>query len=346
MTILAENGAAPRAGPAAPPESDTPLSILLLSFGSARDEADVPAYLAGIRGAHRVTDALVADVQARYRRIGRSPLEAVSRLQAGRLQMRLDPAGRGSALVRAAMLHSEPDIPSAVEELLASGSRRIVALPLAPQVSPHHHAYLAAVTEAAAGRAEVHLAGSWHRHELLLSALAERVVPLLGPLCDREPTTVLFTAHSLPLVAPDVAGYRHQVAETAAALAARLGLRLPQWRVAFQSRSGPAALWLGPDLLDTVGELSRSGTRRLVVVPVQFVSDHLEVLYDLDVATRETAEAAGIQYLRPALLNASPALVRTLADVAAATLERDGVAWRRPSLSREAGRCLSSDPAG
>lgn len=317
------------AGPITPAHVGEPVGVLLLSFGSPRDDADIPAYLGRIRDGRPVPPELVTDLRARYRRIGCSPLEAVTRRQAGLLQMRLDPGGAGAVTVRAAMLHSDPSIPTAVEELLASGAGRLVALPVAPQLSPHHAMYRAAVEEAAGGRWPVHLAGSWHRHELLLTAIAERAAALLGSAASDGRTTVLFAAHSLPLAAAGVDAYRRQVEETAAAVAARLGLELSRWGVAFQSRSGPPDLWLGPDLLESVAGLARDGCRRLVVVPIQFVSDHLEVLHDLDVVAREAAEARGMLYLRPASLNASADLIAVLADVVAATLARDGVPWHR-----------------
>lgn len=264
---------------------------------------------------------LITDLRARYRRIGGSPLPEVTRRQAMLLQLRLDPAGRGDFLVRPAMLHAAPEIPAAVAGLLTAGVRQLVAVPLAPQVSPHHAAYEAAVREAVAGRVPVHIAGSWHRHPVLLAAIAGRAAPLLSPDAESGPAAVLLTAHSLPLAAPGVETYRRQVGETAADVAERLGLRDGTWRVVFQSRSGPSAKWLGPDIGDTIAELAAEGHRRLLVVPVQFVSDHLEVLYDLDVAARASAEAAGMRYLRPASLNASPELIRVLADAVASAVE-------------------------
>ena len=293
--------------------------VLLLSFGSARDEDDVPAYLDRVRRGRPVPAALVADLRARYRRIGGSPLADITRRQAMLLQLRLDPRGRGDVLVRPAMLHAAPEIPDAVADLLGAGVRCLVALPLAPQVSPHHAAYEAAVCEAVAGRVPVHLAGSWHRHPLLLDAIARRTAPLLAARDDAEPAAVLFTAHSLPLGAPGVETYRRQVGETAADLAGRLGLEPGAWRMVFQSRSGPAEDWLAPDIGDAIPELAATGCRRLVVVPVQFMTDHLEVLYDLDVAARAAAEAAGMRYLRPGSLNAAPELIQALADAVAAT---------------------------
>ena len=292
--------------------------VLLLSFGSARDEDDVPAYLDRVRRGRPVPAALVADLRARYRRIGGSPLADITRRQAMLLQLRLDPRGRGDVLVRPAMLHAAPEIPDAVADLLGAGARCLVTLPLAPQVSPHHAAYEAAVREAVAGRAPVHVAGSWHRHPVLLGAIARRTAPLLAARDDAEPAAVLFTAHSLPLGVPGVETYRSQVGETAADLARRLGLEPGAWRMVFQSRSGPAEDWLGPDIGDAIPELAATGCRRLVVVPVQFMTDHLEVLYDLDVAARAAAEAAGMRYLRPGSLNAAPELIQALADAVAA----------------------------
>lgn len=314
-----------------------PLGVLLLSFGSARDDGDVPAYLRRVRGGRPVPDALVEDLRMRYRSIGgKSPLLEITRRQARALEVCLDPGGDGEVLVREAMLHSAPEIADAVAALHDAGVTTLVAIPLAPQESPHGAAYARALAEATMHRhMNVHVADGWHLEPCLVEALADGVGGELArlPAAERAAARVLFTAHSLPRAVPGTAAYELQVRETAAAVALR-AVPAGGWRVVFQSRSGPAGEWLGPDILDVVAELGRERCPALVAAPVQFVADHLEVLFDLDVAVRRAAEDAGMRYLRPPSLNASPALVETLASVMRRTLDRDAVDWESGAVAR------------
>jgi protoporphyrin/coproporphyrin ferrochelatase len=173
--------------------------------------------------------------------------------------------------------------------------------------------------DAASGRlgpdAQVGLAGPWHRTPAFLDALAERVTQALGRLDPDVP--VLFTAHSLPRAVVDRdPGYLDQIAETIDAVAERTGLDRGRWQFAYQSAGHSPEEWLKPDLKDLLPGLRAAGHRAVLVVPVQFLADHLEILYDLGIAAREEAEEAGLAFHRIELMNTSPAFIRALADVA------------------------------
>jgi ferrochelatase len=217
------------------------------------------------------------------------------------------------------MLHSEPTIDEAVARLAVAGVLRLVGIVLSPQWSPvimgGYRRALDAATWRLGPGAEVALAGPWHHTPAFLDALAERVTEALGRLGPDVP--VLFTAHSLPKAVVDRdPGYLDQIAETIDAVVERTGLDRSRWRFAYQSAGHSPEEWLKPDLKDLLPGLRAQGPTAVLVVPVQFLADHLEILYDIDVAAREEAEAAGLAFHRIELMNTSPAFIRALADVA------------------------------
>ena len=217
------------------------------------------------------------------------------------------------------MLHSEPGIEEAVARLAVAGVDRLVGIVLSPQWSPVIMGGYRRALDAAAWRlgpeAELVLAGPWHRTPAFLDALAEKVTEALDRLDPEVP--VLFTAHSLPRAVVDRdPGYLGQVAETIDALVERTGLPRDRWQFAYQSAGHSPEEWLKPDLKDLLPGLRDAGHRSVLVVPVQFLADHLEILYDIDIAAREEATEAGLAFHRIELLNTSPRFIRALADVA------------------------------
>jgi ferrochelatase len=217
------------------------------------------------------------------------------------------------------MLHSEPTIDQAVARLAVAGAARLVGIVLSPQWSPVIMGGYRRALDAAAWRlgpdAEVVLAGPWHRAPAFLDALAEKVIQASDRLDPDVP--VLFTAHSLPKAVVDRdPGYLDQIAETIDAVVARTGLDRGRWQFAYQSAGHSPEEWLKPDLKDLLPGLRDDGHKAVLVVPVQFLADHLEILYDIDVAAREEAEEAGLAFNRIELMNTSPAFIRALADVA------------------------------
>jgi len=301
-----------------------PLGVLLMTYGSAGNASEVEGYLRSVRGGKAPDPELVAEFTRRYEVVGWSPLIRITHAQAAALQQRLNAdAGAERYLVEAAMLHSEPRVGQVVDRLVEAGAERLLGVVLSPQYSPIIMGGYGRALQAAAAAAgvdpgadpdRVRVAGAWHDLPAFLDALAERVRQALARLPDDVP--VIFTAHSLPKrVVDQEPGYIDQLKETAEALAKRAGLDSERWQWAYQSAGHTPEEWLKPDLKDLLPGLRTAGHQDVLVAPVQFLADHLEILYDLDVAAREEAEAAGIGYNRIELLNTDPAFIRSLAEV-------------------------------
>jgi ferrochelatase len=295
--------------------------VVLMTYGAPKDDADLPRYLAAVRGGRTPTDDLVAEMRRRYALIGGSPLVRITREQAQALQRKL---GDGYA-VAAGMRFSDPSIAEAAREVVRRGAERIVGVVLSPQWSPIlMGGYLRALADAA-GPVSWATSEGWHREPLFIEALSER---LTEALADADPqTAVLLTAHSLPRRVFDTEpAYVAQLRETAELVAARAGLVNGAWRWAYQSAGHTAEEWLRPDLKELFPALAAEGRREVLVAPVQFLADHLEVLYDLDIAAADDARASGLRYRRVAMPNTSATFIRALASVARATESRISVA--------------------
>jgi ferrochelatase len=282
-------------------------AVILMAYGSPTTADDVPAYLADIREGRPVSDEAVEELTERYRRIGgRSPLDEITEAQRAGLEREL------ALPVFVGMKHWRPRIAEAVDAALAKGADTIVGLVLAPHYSRLSIAgYRERLEEAQQGRAELVFVESWHDHEPFLEALAERVRGFDGH--------VVFTAHSLPeRILRDGDPYRDQLLETSRLVAERAGIAA--WSFAFQSASSTGEPWLGPDILEELDRLAANGVRRVLVCPVGFVSDHLEILWDLDVEARERAAELGLELDRIKSLNDDPAFLRALAALVRETL--------------------------
>jgi ferrochelatase len=277
-------------------------AVILMAYGSPSRPGDVRPYLEDIRGGRPVSDEAVEELAERYRRIGGgSPLDDVTEAQRAALEREL------GVPVFVGMKHWQPRIAHAVESALAAGATRLVGLVLAPHYSRLSIGeYRERLEAAAAGRAELELVESWHDRPAFLDVLADRV--------RGTDAWVVFTAHSLPArVLDDGDPYKDQLLETSRLVAERAGLQ--DWSFAFQSASPTGEPWLGPDILDELSRLYDEGVRKVLVAPVGFVSDHLEILWDLDIEARERAAELGLQLDRIESLNDDPAFVRALAEI-------------------------------
>ena len=279
-------------------------AVVLMAYGSPERLADVPAYYADIRGGRPIAPEHLDDLVERYRRLGiedSSPLNAITEQTRAALEAEL------GLPVFTGMKHWTPRIADAAEAALATGADEVAGLVLAPHYSGMSiKGYRDQLETALAGRAELRFVESWHDEPGFVDLLAARV--------GGTGAHVVFTAHSLPeriLASGDP--YRDQLLETASLIAQSAGLR--QWSFSFQSESPTGEPWLGPDILDHLDALHARGVDDVLVCPVGFVSDHLEIRWDIDVEAREKAAELGLRLERIEMPNADPAFVRTLADI-------------------------------
>jgi len=274
-------------------------AVVLMAYGSPTTAEDVRPYLEDVRGGRPVSDEAVAELAERYLRIGgRSPLDDVTEAQRAALEREL------GIPVFVGMKHWRPRISDAVGAALAGGATRLVGVVLAPHYSRLSiGGYRERLEEALADRAELVLVESWHDEPAFLDVLAERV--------RGTDAWVVFTAHSLPeRILAEGDPYRDQLLETARLVAERAGLE--RWSFAFQSASPTGEPWLGPDVLEELERLKVAGVDSVLGAPVGFVSDHLEILWDLDVEARERAAELGLDWARTASLNDDPAFISAL----------------------------------
>lgn len=293
------------------------VGVVLMAYGTPASPDDVEAYYTHIRRGRPPTPEQLDDLRHRYDAIGGvSPLAARTRAQAAALQAALDRRQPGRFVVALGNKHAAPFIEDAVAEVRAAGATRAVGLVLAPHYSRLSVGDYAARAEAAAGGGlTVRTVRSWHLQPGLIDLLAARTVAALQSLgAAATGAEVLFTAHSLPeRIVADGDPYPEQLRETAAAVAALTGIE--RWRTAWQSAGRTPDPWLGPDITEVIRGLPAEGRTGVVVCPAGFVSDHLEVLYDVDVQAAEVAAAMGLPLVRTASLNDDPAFIAVLAAV-------------------------------
>ncbi|MEO5941456.1 MAG: ferrochelatase [Candidatus Limnocylindrales bacterium] len=311
---------------------------LLMTYGSPEslEREDIRAYLARVRGGREPDAELVEEFTRRYQVIGGSPLIEITGAQATALADWL------GWPVEVGMRFSEPSIVEALRSLAGAGVTRVAAIILSPQYSPLlMSGYGRAIDEAQAilgdAAPTVVVAGAWHDERAFTRALARRVTEALGraPAEEREATTVLMTAHSLPKrVAEQEPEYLDQLRATAEAVAAEAGLLDDEWLFCWQSAGHEPGEWMKPDFADLMPGIAASGGRSVLVAPVQFLADHLEILYDVDVGAREQAERCGLAFHRIESLNAHRDLTEALGAVARRTLDATELAVQHPQSSR------------
>jgi protoporphyrin/coproporphyrin ferrochelatase len=276
-------------------------AVVLMAYGSPERLDDVPAYYADIRGGRPIRLEHLEDLVTRYRMLGienESPLNAITEQTRSALELAL------RLPVFTGMKHWTPRIADAAERAVAAGADIVVGLVLAPHYSELSIAgYREQLEQAVADRAELLFVESWHDEPGFVDLLAERV---------RDSNAhVVFTAHSLPARARPV--YREQLDETAQLVAERAGLS--DWSFSFQSESPTGEPWLGPDILDHLEELHARGVGSVLVCPVGFVADHLEIRWDLDHEAADRARELGMEFARIDMPNAGPPFVEVLAGL-------------------------------
>jgi protoporphyrin/coproporphyrin ferrochelatase len=290
-----------------------------MAYGGPDSLEEIPGYLADIRAGRPTPSAIVEEITANYRAIGgRSPLLAISRRQVDALAEELGDGFR----CYLGMRHWSPWIEEAVGRMVEDGITRAVGLVLAPQFSAlsvaRYQQKVADGLDLYRGRIEFEQVPSYHDAPRLIEALAARVSEglLHWPETKRDRVHVVFTAHSLPeRVLANGDPYGAQCLETAGLVAERAGLADERWSWSFQSAGRTPEPWAGPDLGEHLTELAARGVRDVVVVPVGFVSDHVELLFDIDVKARGVADELGMRLVRPPALNDDPLFIEALAEL-------------------------------
>jgi ferrochelatase len=304
-------------------------AVVLVSHGTVDDPDDLPAFVTNVRRGRPAPPELVAELQRRYEAIGGSPLNRINAQLASRLAARL------GVPVTAANRLWRPFVRDVFAELVRRGIRRVVLAPLAPH-SMHVYAEDAARAAEITG-VDVACVPAWGGRADLTAALAARIVAELQASPDAERTGVVMTAHSLPrsVIAagdPYERDFRASAEAVAVAVRARVAREVPTL-VAFQSQgmAGPApASWLGPDLREALDAVRERGSARVLFAPIGFLSDHVEVLYDLDIEARAMAAERGMSYARAPSLNADDDFVDVLAEIC-----RPLLGTARPGPSRD-----------
>lgn len=294
------------------------VAVLLLAYGTPETETDIEPYLADIRKGRPTSTELVQELKQRYARIGgRSPLLEITKAQASALERVLRKQGF-SVRTYVGMKHWHPYIREVIPQILHNGHDSLVALNLAPHFSTISIPGYKAALEEALGRdskMKVDFIESWYDNPLFHQAVAEKIKNALNTFPSQENVLVIFTAHSLPKRILEIQDpYPKQLHASSEAVAKLAGLE--EWSVAYQSAGEAGEKWLRPDLLEALNEISdKTKNAQVLIVPIGFVADHLEILFDLDIEAQEYAKKLKITLKRTESMNTSPTFIAALADV-------------------------------
>jgi ferrochelatase len=296
-------------------------SVLLIAFGGPEKPEDIRPFLEIVSAGRRIPPERLEDVARHYEAIGgRSPLNELTRRQADGLRRLLTLEGVTTP-VYVGMRNWHPFLLETLGEMRDRGHRRALGIILSSfQTEASWERYVADVAAAreklGAGAPEVAYAPPWSEHALFIDAMAARARAALDRVAEpaRAEALLVFTAHSVPVAMASGSPYLRQLEAAALVIAGRLGH--PRWQIAYQSRSGsPGDPWLEPDVCDVLRGAGARGIEDVVVVPIGFVCDHVEVLYDLDVEARAVAAESGVRLHRAETANDHPAFIAMLADL-------------------------------
>jgi ferrochelatase len=316
-------------------------AVLLLAHGTPETIEQIPEYLRNVVSGRPLPQAVVEEIQHRYAQIGHSPLTEITFAQARLVEAELAAAGQ-AVPVYVGMRNWRPYIPEVVRQMRADGIEEAAVICMAPQNSRTSVGLYRRAVEAEAGDLRIDFTPGWAQHPLLADAFAERLRPALAKLTKEVggPVPVLFTAHSVPtrtVEAPaadadagkrmwpgqGVDPYAEEARHTAELVAARVP-EIPRWWFAFQSQGASGGPWLGPSVEETLDRIAAEGVKALILQPIGFLCDHVEILFDVDILFREYAIKKHVRLKRPESLNASVTLAKAVADLALGGLERLG----------------------
>jgi ferrochelatase len=289
-----------------------PIAVLLMAYGGPNNLDEVEPYLLDVRGGRPTRPELVAEIRERYALIGgKSPLKELTEAQAKGLGSALGPEFR----TYVGMRHWHPYIKETVDRVAREGLTRILGIVMAPHFSEMSvGAYEKKLLDATEGRIETLIVRRWGDHPKFIAAVTMRVRQALTQFRPDEKVQVLFTAHSLPeRILKNGDPYPDELKQSAAAVANSVGLK--EWHFAFQSAGATPEPWLGPEAGETMKRLAGAGHRAFLIVPIGFVCDHVEILYDVDVVYQGLARELGVHLERTVSLNADPSLIAVLEDL-------------------------------
>lgn len=299
-------------------------AVLLLAHGTADSIEEIPAYLRNVTSGRPLPEHVVREVERRYRLIGHSPLTEITRAQAQSVEREL-----GAVPVYVAMRNWKPYIADVMRQMREDGVRAAAVICLAPQNSRTSVGLYRRAVEAEAQGMRIEFVESWEEHPLLIEAFAERLRVAEEKIAAETGAAVpvLFTAHSVPvrtLAASEgrpADPYAEHARATAELVAAQVPA-IPRWWFAFQSQGASGGAWIGPTVEETLQQMAAEGVKTLVLQPIGFLCDHVEILYDIDIQFREEAERLGMRLVRPESLNDAPLLARAIAALARTALTR------------------------
>jgi ferrochelatase len=313
--------------------------VLLLAHGTPETVEQIPEYLRNVVSGRPIPEPVITEIQHRYALIGRSPLTEITRQQARLVESELATGG-DPVPVYVGMRNWRPYIPDVVKQMRAEGVEQAAVICLAPQNSRTSVGLYRRAVQAEAGALRIDFTESWASDPLLAQAFAERLRAAQAKLAAEtgSPVPVLFTAHSVPTrtVQPPPPGeasgprlwpgdgidpYAEDARRTAELVAARVP-EIPRWWFAFQSQGASGGPWLGPTVEETLDSMAADGVRTLILQPIGFLCDHVEILYDVDIAFRQYADRLGMRLERPESLNASATVARAIASLAREGLAR------------------------
>lgn len=313
-------------------------AVLLLAHGTPETVEQIPEYLRNVVSGRPLPQSVIEEIQHRYSLIGKSPLTEITMEQARLVGQELAAAG-DTVPVYVGMRNWRPYIPDVVKQMRADGIEEAAVLCLAPQNSRTSVGLYRRAVEAEAAGMRIDFTSGWADHPLLADAFAERLRPALRVLTAEvgAPVPVLFTAHSVPCRTVQVPAasegqprlwpgegadpYAKDAKHTAELVAARMP-EIPRWWFAFQSQGASGGPWIGPTVESTLDAIVAEGVKALILQPIGFLCDHVEILFDVDRMFRDYAANLGIRLERPESLNDSPTLTRAVADLAQKGLAR------------------------
>ena len=320
-------------------------AVLLLAHGTPETLEQIPEYLRNVVSGRPLPQAVIEEIQHRYSLIGRSPLTEITFQQGSLVEAELAASG-AKVRVYVGMRNWRPYIPDVVRQMRADGMEEAAVICMAPHNSRTSVGLYRRAAEAEAAGMRIDFTQGWAHHPLLIEAFAERLRPRLAALTAEvgHPVPVLFTAHSVPSrtiqvsegqgpggsegqpkLWPGAANVADPYAEEARGTAAQVAVRVPEipkWWFAFQSQGASGGPWIGPTVESTLDAIAAQGFKTVILQPIGFLCDHVEILFDVDIFFRDYAAKLGVRLERPESLNASSTLASAVADLAGKGLTR------------------------